>query len=57
MVKVDVLVESVTLMCARGQNSTTVTKIVTKVGAKQAKTSKLQKTETVAKVRLAKGFS
>ena len=40
-----------------GPKRATVTKIVTKVGAKQAKTSKLQKTETVAKVRLAKGFS
>jgi hypothetical protein len=44
-------------MCASVRKIATVTKIVTKVGAKQAKTSKLQKTETVGKLRLAKGFS
>jgi hypothetical protein len=44
-------------MCARGQTGRTVTKIVTKVGAKQAKISKLQKIENIAKLRLAKGFS
>jgi hypothetical protein len=48
--------ELVTPMCARGQNYD-CHQIVTKTGAKQAKISKLQKTEIIAILQLAKGFS
>jgi hypothetical protein len=51
-------IERVTLMCARGGAKTSdCHQIVTKTDAKQAKIGKLQKTEIVLILRLAKGFS
>lgn len=41
-------------MCARGLKSGTVTKIVTKTGAKQAKINELQDSEIIVILRLAK---
>jgi len=49
--------EFVTLYVRKGLKLRDCHQIVTKTGAKQAKTSKLQKTEIVTILPLAKGFS
>jgi hypothetical protein len=49
--------ESVTLICAKGEKPASVTKLSPILAQKRTKTEQIQKIEIIAILRLAKGFS